>query len=86
MLICIVERHCVVHHCGTSLGVGNVVGLLVGSGVGSKTPAAGRSRESWPVSANWEVEYGHVVEELGWGMGWCCTPARTEQLRKLGKN
>jgi hypothetical protein len=45
-LIGIVKHHCVVHHCGTGIGVGNVVGLLVGSGVGSNTPAAGRSRES----------------------------------------
>jgi hypothetical protein len=75
MLICVVERHCVVHHCGTGLGVGNVAGLLVGSGVGSKTPAVGHSRELWPVGANWEVEYERVVEGLGWGIGWCCTPA-----------
>jgi hypothetical protein len=52
MLICVVECHCVVHHWVTRLGGGNVVGLLVGSGMGSKTPVAGRSRESWPIGAH----------------------------------
>jgi hypothetical protein len=51
MLICVVECHCVVHHCITKLGVGNVFGLLVGSSVGSKTPASGCSRELRPISA-----------------------------------
>jgi hypothetical protein len=69
MLICIVECHHGVHNCSTRLGVGNIVGLLVGSNVGSKTPAAGRSRELWPVGAHWEAEGGCVVEGLGWGMG-----------------
>ncbi len=65
MLICVVEHHCVVHHCGTRLGVGNVIGLMVGSSVGSKTPAAGRSRELQYVGTHWEAEGGRVVE--GWG-------------------
>jgi hypothetical protein len=57
------------------LGWGNVVGLLVSSVMGSRTPAARHSRESWPVGAHWEAEGGHVVERLGWGTGWCCMSA-----------
>ncbi len=49
--------------------------MLVGSGMGSKTPAARRSRELWRIGTHREVEDGHVVEGLGWGTGWCCMPA-----------
>jgi hypothetical protein len=62
-----------VHHCITRLGGGNVFGLLLGSGVGTKTPAAGCSRELWPVGAHGEAEGGRVVEGQGWGTGWCWT-------------
>jgi hypothetical protein len=75
MLICVVECYCVVYHSGTGLGVGNVVGLLVGSNVCYKTPAARRSRDLRPAGAHWEIEGVRVVEELGWGTSWCCTPA-----------
>jgi hypothetical protein len=71
MLTYVVECHCVAHHCITRLGGGNVVGLLVGSVMGTKTPASGRSRELWPVGAHGEAEGGCVVEGQGWGMGWC---------------
>ena len=53
LLICNVEHHSVVHHSIAGLGEGNVVGLLVGSSMGSKTPAARDSRESWPIGAHW---------------------------------
>jgi hypothetical protein len=36
MLIGVIECHCVVHRCGNRLEGGNVVGLLVGPGMGSK--------------------------------------------------
>jgi hypothetical protein len=75
MLIDIIECHHGVHHCVTELGVGNVVSLPVGSGVGSKTPASGRSRESRLVGTHWEAEGRCVVEGLEWGTSWCCTPA-----------
>jgi hypothetical protein len=75
LLLCVVECHSVVHHGIAGLGGGNVVGLLVGSGVGYKTPAAGRSRESLPVGAHWEAEGGRVVEGQGWGTGWRWTSA-----------
>ncbi len=55
-------------------GGGNVVGLLVGSGAESKTPAAGCSRELWPIGTHWEAEGGRVGEGLGWWTGWCCKP------------
>jgi hypothetical protein len=58
----VVVCHSVVHHSLAKFGGGNVVGLLVGSGIGSKTPDVGCSRESWPVGAHWEAEGGHVVE------------------------
>jgi hypothetical protein len=52
LLICVVVRHSVVHHSLAGLGGGDAVGLLVGSGVGSKTPAAKCSRELWPTGAH----------------------------------
>jgi hypothetical protein len=51
-------------------GGGDVVGLLVDSGVGSKTPAAGGSRESWPIGAHCESEGGRVVEGQRRGTNW----------------
>jgi hypothetical protein len=69
MLIGIAECHCVAHHCGTGLGGGeNDVGLLVGPGVGSKTPTAGCNRESQSVGTHWEVGGGCIVEGQGWGV------------------
>jgi hypothetical protein len=64
-----------VHHSLAGLGGGNVVGLLVGSGLGSKTPADGCSRELLPVGAHWEAEIGRVVERRRWGTGWHGTSA-----------
>jgi hypothetical protein len=69
--------HHLAHHRGTRLGVWNVVGLLVGSSVGSKTPASGCSRELWSIGTHWEAEGWRVVEGLGWGTGWCCTHANS---------
>jgi hypothetical protein len=70
LLICVVDCHSVVHHSIARLGGGGgVVGLWVGSGVGSKTPAAGRNRELWPIGAHWEAEGGCLVEG-GVGGGW----------------
>jgi hypothetical protein len=75
LLICIDVRHSVVHHILARLGGWNVVGLVEGSGVGSKIPAARCSRESWPVGAHWVAEGRRVVEGRGWGTGWRCTSA-----------
>jgi hypothetical protein len=68
--MCIVVRHSVVHHSLAGLKGGNVVGLLMGSGMGSKTPAARCSRELWPLGAHWEAEGGRVVEGQRQGTGW----------------
>jgi hypothetical protein len=46
-------------------GGGDVVGLLVGSGVGSETPAARRSRELQPMGTHWDAEDGRIAEGLG---------------------
>ncbi len=54
------------------VGRGNIVGLLVGTGVGSKTPTAGCSWESRSIGTHQEVEGGRVVEGLERGVGWCC--------------
>jgi hypothetical protein len=60
MFICVVEHHSIVHHSIAGLGGGDDVCLLVGSGMGSKTPAGGHSRESWLIHANREAEGGHA--------------------------
>jgi hypothetical protein len=73
--MCLAVRHSVVHHSLARLGGGDVVGFLLGSSVGSKTPAAGCSRELWPVGAHWVAEGGRVVEGQGCGMGWRWTSA-----------
>jgi hypothetical protein len=68
--MCVVVCHSLVHHSLARLGGGNDVGLLVGFGTGSKTPAAGCSMELWPFGAQWVAEGGRVVEGSGWGTGW----------------
>jgi hypothetical protein len=60
MLICVVECNRIVHHSIAGLGGGDDVCLLVGSSMGSKTPAGGHSRESWLIGANWEAEGGRA--------------------------
>jgi hypothetical protein len=75
LLICIVVHHSVIHHSLAGLGGEILLTLLIGFGVGFKTPAAGCSRESWLIGANWEAEGGHVVEGWRQGMGWHGTTA-----------
>jgi hypothetical protein len=70
LLVGVVEGNRVLHHAGPGLGWRNVVGLLVGPGMGSKAPAAGCSRELWPIGAHREAEVGCMVEGQGWGPGW----------------
>ena len=66
LLIGIVETHCVVHHCSTTLRRGDIVGPLVRSSVGSKTPTAGCHGKMWAIVAKWLDEGGCVVDGRRW--------------------
>jgi hypothetical protein len=39
--------------------------------MGSKTPAGGCSKESWPIDDHGEAEGGRIVEGWRGGMSWC---------------
>ncbi len=71
LLIGVVETHCVVHHCSTTLRRGDIVGPLVCSSVGSKTPTARCHGKTWAIVAEWLDEGGCVVDGRRGRAPWC---------------
>ena len=71
LLIGVIETHRVVHHCSTTLRRGDIVGPLVCSSVGSKTPTARCHGKTWAIVAEWLDEGGCVVDGRRGRAPWC---------------